>query len=82
MEPAEVFDYETFEVVDVAERDWQQTFEDTFPIDDELKEAIRLYRAGEGPAPEAIIRKYADDSPRCVIFVDSANPNNVPIVSN
>ena len=82
MEEAVLLDYDDFEVVDVSEIDWQEKFEETFPLDDELKEAIRLFKAGEGPMPTCLIRKFADDTPRCVIFVDSDSPYNKLPVSN
>lgn len=82
MDAAELLQYNKLEIVDVAKKDWQKTFSETFPLDDELKEAIRLYKTGEGSLPNALFRKYADDTPRCVIFVDSNSPNNRLLCSN
>jgi hypothetical protein len=76
MDAAELLQYDRVKVVDIAEKGWQKIFSETFPLDDELKEAIRLYKTGEGPLPNALIRKYADDTPRCFIFVDSDSPYN------
>jgi len=76
MEAAEILQYDKITVVDIAEIGWQKIFSKTFPLDNELKEAIRLYKDGEGPLPIALCRKYADDTPRCFIFVDSDSPYN------
>jgi len=46
------------------------------------KDAIQSYKAGEGPAPRCLIRKFADSHPTCVIFVDKDNPYNALPVSN
>lgn len=76
MDAAELLQYDKVVIVDIAKKGWQKTFSETFPLDDELKEAIRLYKADEGPLPSALVRKFADDTPRCVIFVDSDSPYN------
>ena len=82
MKSAEILDYEDVVIVDVSKINWQKEFEEGFPLNDELKDAIQSYKAGEGPAPRCLIRKFADSHPTCVIFVDKDNPYNALPVSN